>query len=824
MTLADLLAELETLDPDEKEARFVDIIAALVNHAAELWAELPQLASSLVWAKRAALAAVIGRTRRPVDTALLVKLLGDAHERVLIAACGAAASWKHPELVPPLALLLDSDEQAVVAAALAALARIADARALPAVVPLLAADAVTIRTQAARTLEKLGDLAAVVPLVRARRDASEAVRKAVYEVLGALSAQAAPEALDAALDGLSEAQRKELATDLDAQKPPPKALRDAVARLAAHSVDVESLASFGRVIKPDETVPAFCRDAVLDALEDIFDRPAQRSFVLAGERGVGKTNLIHAFACRLAARHKPWIVLETSTSEVMVGTKYIGEWETRLADLMGRTRAPRRVVLFFTNVNDLATAGTTSSNKANFLSMMSAAIRRGELVVVGEATPAELARGLEREARGLFQIVKVPEPDPSETAAIVEGVLAEAGRRAHIEIVVPAEVRELAGELGATYYGGLAEPGRSLRLLAEALEPRLETSGPIVELSADDVIAGLAKKTGLPERLLNDKRPLDPAEARAFFDERVLGQRAAVDAVVDVITLMKAGLNDPRKPLGVVLFIGPTGVGKTEIAKALAEYIFGSPDRMIRVDLSEYATYQSHERLIGSGGHEGGSLTQRVRDQPFSVVLLDELEKAHINVFDLFLQVFDDGRLTDGRGQTVDFRHTLIVMTSNLGSRVDTSSGLGFGSTGQVPTEEQVLKEVRRFFRPEFVNRIGRIVFFEPLSAEVMRKIVQRELGKVVLRSGILRRRLLVDVEPAVVDKLLAEGFSVEYGARPLKRRVEELFLLPLARAIVGLRPEDRGAMLKVAVDDDRVVVRRSRPKAAPATLPCPGK
>src|SRR5262249_11151343 len=163
--------------------------------------------------------------------------------------------------------------------------------------------------------------------------------------------------------------------------------------------------------------------------------------------------------------------------------------------------------------------------------------------------------------------------------------------------------------------------------------------------------------------------------------ERVLGQRAAVDAMVDLVTLTKAGLNDPKKPLGVLLFVGPTGVGKTEIAKALAEFMFGSPDRMVRVDLSEYATYDSHERLLGAGREgEEGSLVRRARAQPFSLVLLDELEKAHVNVFDLFLQVFDDGRLTDGRGETVDFRQTMIVMTSNLASRIDTTAGVGFGA------------------------------------------------------------------------------------------------------------------------------------------------
>ena len=811
MTLADLLEELESLDPDEKEARFIDIVAELVNHVGEL--ELGAMASSLVWVKRAALARVIGRTRREADLPLLVRLLGDAHEGVLLAAIAAAGTFRRGELVAPLAASVGTGELSVTLAALGALGKIGDAAALPAVVGALGADVPAIRQAAVKTVEKIGDARAIVALLPLRKDIHEGTRVAAIEVLGTLCRAAGPLVLDAELEALGEPGWRAVLADLDATKVSIPPLREALGRLAATSVDADALAGFGRVIVPGAAT--FGREAILGSIEEIIDRPAGRSFVLAGERGVGKTNLVHALARRLAARPKPWLVLETSTAEVMVGTKYIGEWETRLADLVNKTRAPRRVILYFTNVNDVPTAGTTSTNRANFLSMLAPYIRRGELVVAGEGTPAELARGLERDARGLFQIVKVPEPEPAETAAIIDRVVGEVGRQANVEIVVRAEVRELVSELAATYYAGLSEPGRSLRLIEDALEPRLEKPEPVLELLAEDVIVGLARKTGLPERLLNDKRPLDPAEVRAFFDERVLGQRVAVDAVVDLITLMKAGLNDPKKPLGVVLFVGPTGVGKTEIAKALAEYIFGSPDRMIRVDLSEYASYQSHERLLGTGGHEAGALTQKVRGQPFSVVLLDELEKAHLNVFDLFLQVFDDGRLTDGRGETVDFRHTMIVMTSNLGSRIDTSAGLGFGATGTMPSEEQVVKEVRKFFRPEFVNRLGRIVFFEPLSAEVMRKIVQRELGKVVLRSGILGRRLLVDVEPGVVDKLLAEGFSIEYGARPLKRRVEELVLLPLARAIVGLGPEDRGALLRVTVEDDRVVVRRAKPRVA---------
>lgn len=335
-------------------------------------------------------------------------------------------------------------------------------------------------------------------------------------------------------------------------------------------------------------------------------------------------------------------------------------------------------------------------------------------------------------------------------------------------------------------------------------------------MTGKDVVAAFAAETGLPRFLLDGDEPLRLDEAREFFSRRVMGQPRAVDLVVDVLATVKAGLSPPGRPVSSMLLIGPTGVGKTETAKALAEFMYRSPTRMIRVDMSEYADVAAVDRLIGGSLSKEGLLTAKIREQPFSVVLLDEFEKAHPSFFDLLLQVLGEGRLTDGAGRVADFGNAIVLMTSNLGA-----DSFGRASPGFRPADDRLQQSerhftdrVREFVRPELFNRIDRIVPFSPLDRATIRAIARRELDKVRSRDGIHHRRLALEVEPAVVDFLAERGYEPRYGARPLQRAIDRRLATRLAACVNRYDADLRIAARAEMVDGDVAVSARARPEA----------
>jgi DNA polymerase III delta prime subunit len=497
----------------------------------------------------------------------------------------------------------------------------------------------------------------------------------------------------------------------------------------------------------------------------------------------------------------------------MAGTKYLGEWETKVRDLVEAVKKPRRVALYVPNLADLSAAGTSSRSDMSVATALAPYLEEGSVLVLGESAPEEFERGIGRipSLQRLFDRVQIVEADEERTRGILTAVRDE--EKLPIADTVLTQLQEISGQ----FLGHICRPGNAVALLRSVIQHAKELQR---DVGFRDVLDSLSKSSGIPADLLDDSIPLKQEVVRAFFEKKIVGQTEAVNTIIDLVTLIKSGLTDPQKPFGILLFVGPTGVGKTELARSLAEFIFGDVARLKRFDMSEFASPESYSRLIG-GRNENGLLTDAVRHHPFSVVLLDEIEKSHLNVFDLCLQIFDAGRLTDGRGRTVDFRRTIVILTSNIGSTAP-GSPLGFQANGNSTAtdvdKDRTFRELSRFFRPEFLNRLDRIVQFHPLSMEVAEQIAKRELDLVLQRSGIRRRGLTIDIDPSVLSLLVREGYSAHFGARPLKRTIERMLLIPVARAISGGTAAG-GKILRLTQREGRIHVACV---AAPEQSPSP--
>ena len=520
------------------------------------------------------------------------------------------------------------------------------------------------------------------------------------------------------------------------------------------------------------------RSPYRERLAYLLGGPRPRSVAVVGPPGAGKSQLILQWIAdrlvedgypihkNLDRVHHVWRI---AGKRVIAGMSYLGQWEDRCLAVLEDARK-HRGILWLDDLHLFGRLGQSRQSERSFADFFRGPLRRGDLAIVAELTAEQHAR-LERDAPGLAEalaLVAVPAASPAETARLLLHEVRALEVR--LKVALHPLAARTALELGPALFPWRARPGVAIELVRRVAE-HASAQGTTGESSAGDVLAQIARTTGLSPRLLSLDEPLDAGDVEAAFAARVIGQPAATRAAADVILRVRAGLADPGRPVGVLLFTGPTGTGKTELATAIAEYLYGDQARLLRIDMGELSGEGAVARLIGDRWNPDGLLTSRVRAQPFCVVLLDEIEKAHPQALHLLLQLFDEGRLTDAAGDVASFASAVVIMTSNLGSR--TAAPIGFGETRDRILAD-VARAVREFFPVELWNRIDQVVPFEPLTPEVAAKVVDKELGKLLSRRGLRERNTFVYAGAAVRRRAVADAFDPRYGARTVKRWLED--------------------------------------------------
>ena len=537
---------------------------------------------------------------------------------------------------------------------------------------------------------------------------------------------------------------------------------------------------------------------------------------LVGEAGVGKTAIVEGLALRVAAEDAPseirdWRIVELLLTALVAGTTYRGELEERLRRIMVEVESDPQLILFIDELHTLIGAGSASGT-LDIASILKPALARGKMRVIGATTTAEYRLYVEKDPalERRFQPVRVEEPTPAQAREILDGL--RSVYESHHSVTITDEALDAAIEFSVEYLPDRRLPDKARDLIDQAavkkrfisLTPgKMKSLTP--EVGREDIAEIVAEWVGIPvERLFFNASALPQAQLEEALHRRVIGQNQAVAEVARAVRTSIAGLGQPERPSGVFLFMGPTGVGKTELAKALAQFLFGDERRLLRYDMSEYMEEHSAAKLIGAppgyvGHDEGGALINAVRSHPYNVLLFDEVEKAHPRIWDLFLQIFDDGRLTDSHGRTADFRNTIIILTTNIRSAVDEEKKqprYGFRvdredlneseEESHGPTQEELRQLLLKHFRPEFVNRIGKVVQFRALGPAEIRAIIDKLIERV--RQRLADKSLELQLTPHAYDALSEAGYKPDWGARELERIIEHQIVEPLAHGLLDGR------------------------------------
>jgi ATP-dependent Clp protease ATP-binding subunit ClpC len=623
--------------------------------------------------------------------------------------------------------------------------------------------------------------------------------------------------------------------------------------------------------------PLIGRDSEVDRVVQILCRRTKNNPVLIGEPGVGKTAIVEGLAQRIADGDVPSFlsdkrILALDLSLIVAGTKYRGQFEERLKTIMKELMENQNAIIFIDELHTLVGAGSAegSLDAANILKP---ALSRGEIQCIGATTPAEYRKSIEKD-RSLerrFQAVKVPPPNETDAIRILFGIkeryekfhavaytdeaiesavytstrfipdrflpdkaidlIDEAGARVKLrQTTLPSEVADIQKRIKfivhrmenaianhefekARFYSDEERKEReNLRQLREKYNLDDTSTGVVAKDDIEDVVA---RWTGVPMTSIKEEEINKLLRIEEELHKRIISQEKAINALSRAIRRSRAGLKSPKRPSGSFLFLGPTGVGKTEVARALAEFLFGSEKSLIRFDMSEFMEKHSISKLIGSppgyvGYEEGGQLTERVKRAPYSIILLDEIEKAHPDIYNILLQVFEDGQLTDGLGNTVDFKNTIIIMTSNLGARfLDKRGQIGFAAKDAIPQkiEDQVMGEVKRAFNPEFLNRLDEVILFTSLVDEDLLKIITLLVDQV--NVNLVAKQIKIKLEPDAAKYILDKTCGDRsYGARPLRRALQKYIEDPLSEALIqGTLP--RPAELNVYLGENGIYCRQ---------------